>query len=182
MKNCHVLSAQGWGPGFSGAYCTLRISRRAESLESSRGQHSGKLCLAEAGVLHSHVLTRKKPTDKRVKVEQSAKGITEPPTLFKKGKAEDRHTHSVTSYEFSLPDSLLKKLSPQSPPHSSAREREDSCETSVRSQEHLQMFKYLPVQQKLADFCQLQILLTSYHCSRDPCQLLWQNSPCPCCF
>lgn len=39
MKNCQVLSEQGLGPGFSGAYCTFRTSRRAEFLGSSRGQH-----------------------------------------------------------------------------------------------------------------------------------------------
>lgn len=72
MKNCQVVSAQGWGPGFSGAYCTLRISRRAEFLGSSRGQHGGTLCLAEAGVLHSCVLTPKS-TDKWGKAEQATK-------------------------------------------------------------------------------------------------------------
>lgn len=107
--------------------------------------------------------------------------ITEPPTPVKSSKTEERHTHSVTSYEFSLPRSLLRKLSPQSPPHSSARKREDSCESSVRSQEHLQMFKYLSIHQKLPDSCQLQILLASYH-YRDPCQLVWQHPPVPCCF
>ena len=73
MKNCQVVSAQGWGPGFSGAYCTLRISRRAEFLGSSRGQRGGTLWLAEAGVLHSHVLTPKKSTDKWDKAEQATK-------------------------------------------------------------------------------------------------------------
>lgn len=69
MKNCQVVSAQGWGPGCSGAYCTLRISRRAEFLGSSRGEWGGTLCLAEAGVLHSHVLTPKKSNDKWGKAE-----------------------------------------------------------------------------------------------------------------
>lgn len=73
MKNCQVVSAQGWGPGFSGAYCTLRISRRAEFLGSSRGRHGGTSCLAEAGVLHSRVLTPKKPNDKWSKSEPSTK-------------------------------------------------------------------------------------------------------------
>lgn len=71
MKNCQVVSAQGWGPGFSGAYCTLRISRRAEFLGSSRGQHGGTLCLAEAAALHSHVLTHENSTDKWGKAEQA---------------------------------------------------------------------------------------------------------------
>lgn len=44
-----------------------------------------------------------------------------------------RETDPVTSYELSLPHFLLRKLSPQSPPHKSAREREDSCEIRIRT-------------------------------------------------
>lgn len=33
MRNCRVVSAMGWGPGLSGAYWTLRITRRTEFLE-----------------------------------------------------------------------------------------------------------------------------------------------------
>lgn len=32
MRNCRVVSAMGWGPGRSGAYWTLRITRRTEFL------------------------------------------------------------------------------------------------------------------------------------------------------
>lgn len=70
MKNCQVVSAQGLGPGFSGANCTLRISRRAEFLGKSRGQHGDTWCLAEAGVLHSHMLRPKNPLTRWGKAEQ----------------------------------------------------------------------------------------------------------------
>lgn len=77
MKNCQVVSAQGWGPGFSGAYCTLRISRRAEFLGSSRGQQDNVTddtqCLAETGALHSHVLTPEKSLTRGCKAEQTTK-------------------------------------------------------------------------------------------------------------
>lgn len=93
-----------------------------------------------------------------------------------------RATYPITSYEFSLPHFLLRKLSPQSPPHKSAREREDSCEIRIRPQEHLQMFQYLYAHQKLADSCQLQIILASYHCHRHPWQLVLVHPPLLQCF
>lgn len=33
MRKWRVVSADGWGPGFSGANCTFRITRRTEFLE-----------------------------------------------------------------------------------------------------------------------------------------------------
>lgn len=66
------------------------------------------------------------PLPSGAKLNKQLRCITGPPNPFKKCKAEHpphTHTHSVTSYELSLPHSLLRKLSPQSPPHSSARER-----------------------------------------------------------
>lgn len=32
MRKWRVVSAEGWGPGFSGANCTFRITRRTEFL------------------------------------------------------------------------------------------------------------------------------------------------------
>ena len=32
MRNCLVVSAVGWGPGLSGAYCTFLMTRRTEFL------------------------------------------------------------------------------------------------------------------------------------------------------
>lgn len=118
------------------------------------------------------------PTARGASLNNRPRCVTEPLTPLRRAKLKTE-THSVTSYEFSLPHSLLRKLSPQSPPHSSAREREDSCEISVRSQEHLQMFKHPSIHQKLADSCQLRILLASYHCNRDSCQGVRQHPPVP---
>jgi len=115
------------------------------------------LCACQRQEFYIHMcLHPRSPLASGAKLNSQPRCITEPPTSFKVGKAADRHTRSVTSYEFSLPHSLLRKLSPRSPPHRSAREREDSCETGVSSQEHLQMFKYHSIHQKLADSCQLQ--------------------------
>lgn len=141
MKNCHVVSAQGWGPGSSGANCTLRINSRAEFLGSSRRYQDGTLCLAEAGVLHSHMLNKlKKPTDKWNKGEWATTLIVIPPFFIRAQLKAYRNTCAVTSCEFSLPNSLLKKLSPRSPPHSSARER-----GQLWNKPHLQTFKHLSV-------------------------------------
>lgn len=141
MKNCHVVSAQGWGPGCSGAYCTFRINRRAEFLRSSRRQQGGTLCLAEAGVLHSCAYTQ----EVHWQVEQSWTSnhgaLLNVLALFKRGTAEDRQTHVfyyllwILSSTFSVEKAFTSKSTPQ------------LCqkEVSVTSQEHLRMFKHLPV-------------------------------------
>lgn len=69
MKNCHVVSAQGWGPGCSGAYCTFRINRRAEFLRSSRRQQVH--CAWQRQEFCTHVLMLRKSTDKWNKAEQA---------------------------------------------------------------------------------------------------------------
>lgn len=38
MRNCRVVSAMGWGPGRSGAYWTLRITKRTEFLGGEDGE------------------------------------------------------------------------------------------------------------------------------------------------
>lgn len=89
MKNCQVVSAQGWGPGLSGAYCTLRISRRAEFLGSSRGHHGDNQCLAEAAALHSHVLTPRKSLTRGQSWTNNPGAPMDHPSP--QGKAEERH-------------------------------------------------------------------------------------------
>lgn len=124
------------------------------------------------------------PLPSGAKLNKQLRCITGPPNPFKKCKAEHPPT-PPTPILLPLMNSLFHILCWESfhlEVHPTALpEREDSCEITVRSQKYLQMFKYLSVHQKLADSCQLQILLASYCCNRDSCQLVWQRPPGPHC-
>lgn len=78
MKNCQVVSALGWGPGLSGAYCTLRIGRRAEFLGSSTGQHGGALCLAEPEFCIHMWLHPRRPLISGAKLSKQPRCVTGP--------------------------------------------------------------------------------------------------------